>query len=367
MSRTRYDPYAQSYGNAYYNKEDNYLSVDVTIPFEAKFTLFGTDPNTGVVDGQDIDEDNFGKVYFEWKDSTNPTIPTIKGAAGIVLNPASSPNWISEIQRNDTVKTIMAKQRDTIVTGTFSNYTVESAQIKLIPMYTAVLPSQMEDWSETSFREIKEKAKKKQGGIKREVVKRQVRRGGVSQPIDQRNPSITVGDQVIFGTIISRNLGDDNDGQGSGSSKIDPIYPPIPETYNGVIPYYLFFISNANQTYDTTESDIMSSTTKKVLTNIDYMKGDIRTNLFPTELASTITATKNIMTRENRIVPVTDSNISWGEYIIMADPKFVDAVTQVYEKKVTDEDTGQESTVYMATSKASIRGIITYRITLYQG
>lgn len=374
---TRDYGYGPRYGNPRYSNPvyskyagDNgrgKLTLEVTVPFEAKFVLQNTNPNTGVVEGETIPED-IGNSYESWKASTNPTIPTVKGSAAIVLCPAAQKNWIQNIKKGDTLQSLLKSAgNDTIVDGGFENYTVREATMEIVPLYTAVLPDQVEDWEEKAHLKSAEKIKASGGLPKAEPIKRQLRKGPSSQnqnQNDSRNPSITSGNQVVFGTVINHeDLPDDGPG-GPGSSPLNPIYSALPASFNGVIPWLVTFVPNAAQTWKATRIDLTSGPMTWSGTNIDFRQHYSQTMLKPTRVGPTIAEAQYEMNKEWVIVPVSDPTITWGSYVVTVMEGYEDAVTEVIQRTTTDES-GTPVTLWYASFKSTIRGTITYIVDLF--
>lgn len=274
----------------------------------------------------------------------SPTVPTVAGAATIVLSPHTIPNWNAfddgtgqqglnpivnpEMSQSDRARIDVEGQ---ICPPKMATYRVDRIGVQVIPLATDVDYSTLLDKDDVSADKIIFKALKK--GVKTEARKlaqqqqprRQQRlpqlKAGPTTNTDERNANTNVNSNVVYGsTITFQSTGDGNEENPSTNPLgITPIHA-FPWYYNGTYSEIISYVENPNLIWTMRYADFIGGGRMNIRNNVDSISFTIDQPK-PFMVAKTIDEVDKIKGRyENDWVNVLDENVSYGA-IAFAVPK----------------------------------------------
>lgn len=265
----------------------------------------------------------------------SPTVPTVAGAATIVLSPHTIPNWnafddgTGQAGLNPIISPDMSLYNRAridvegqICPPKMATYRVDRIGVQVIPLSTDVDYSTLLDRDEATtdkiiFKALKKTLKEETKKIAQQQQKRQQRlpqlRAGPTTNTDDRNANTNVKDNVVYGsTITFQSTGDGGDqDQETNPLGITPIHA-FPWYYNGTYSEIISYVENPNMIWTMRYSDFIGGGDMHIRNNIDAISFTINQPK-PFAVAKTIDEVDKIKGRyENDWVSVLDENVSYG-------------------------------------------------------
>lgn len=358
-----YDPYLRYRNGMTYTYVESlmYAYTNETIAWTENKSI-SQDPNsTAPITDQFANMDSWTKIEnpAKLRAERSPTIPSVAGTSSIVLSPHTIENWKFD---KEVLSTITPSQRlDMGISGSVapervSEYRVRRIVVTFIPFasevdYSTLLSSK--DFGESEGLMFQRKygleknpnipdtpAERSQRKDAKRGITGTLRTG--SSSANDRNPTISTGNDIVYGCIIntfssSGTSGGDDGGNVPGNP--DVIVKYLPATYNGLFPEIISYVNNPNDIYSMDYGQFFGGGFVKIRTNIDSVSFEFL-NPKPYAVAKTIDGVQNIKgPYGNDWVNINDTTITFGALAICV-PKYYLNVVGTYQVKETVGENG---------------------------
>ena len=316
--------------------------------------------------------------FNEMLKNRSPTVPTVAGAATIVLSPHTIPNWnafddgtgqagLNPIINPETSPSKRARidVEGQICPPKMATYRVDRIGVQVIPLSTDVDYSTLLDRDDATtdkiiFKALKKTLKEETKKIAQQQQKRQQRlpqlRAGPTTNTDDRNANTNVKDNVVYGsTITFQSTGNEGDqDQETNPLGITPIHA-FPWYYNGTYSEIISYVENPNMIWTMRYSDFIGGGDMHIRNNIDAISFTINQPK-PFAVAKTIDEVDKIKGRyENDWVSVLDENVSYGAIAFTVPKAFRNVVsTRPYVAGVPGTDESPAVPAHLGLSPKNI-------------
>lgn len=337
----------------YSRVKDGKYEISVEVPFSAVFNPITTNPATGLVgDGLTYDDQGtkkFSAHYAEWKDKTNPTIPTARGAAAIVLCPGKESNWLP-VPKGDTLASFLSADNTpegTIVPPQVETYVVTHVNLKLTPFANVVNVEDVMEGVKESYEKEAQRLDDATPKDQRKGARKDVR---AAPRQDDRNANVDTTQNTVFGTVVKTI----ENPEGRGTNDYPFYLTTYPSSYRGIIQYYVSFIDNPNTIWSMTDVDLRSGPNMWSTRSVEMNKGFNVYNPYMVELKTSVTeGDKTSVDQTRKEVNVHNTDASWGAFVIYVEKMYQDAVFETWSSASGSQ---------ILTPKGVIQGVVEYDI-----
>lgn len=283
------------------------------------------------------------------KNNRSPTLPSVAGTASLVLSPHTIPGFtnyetqagaagVNPPDTSSPAKQAMANVEGIVALQNVSAYRVVEIKVSFVPLGTEV--------------EYNALAGETNGGLMLDRVRRTVasrqkpkkkdekddRRPKFGLRADQRgtgandrNPTITTGASVVYGSLVDGLVGDSVVADGPF---ITLTY--LPATYRGVFPEIISYVGNPNVVWDMSYKDFMGGEIGYRRSNIDPLAFTLP-NPTPVVVSKSINGTDEVKgAYSNGWVNVIDETVSYGALAIAVPSEFRNVVATYESAKDAD-------------------------------
>lgn len=150
---------------------------------------------------------------------------------------------------------------------------------------------------------------------------------------NDRNPTTTVGDNVVYGTVVQFKTGTGTSGEGTQENPY--VFYDMPYFYGGVFPYIISYVPNVNDVFKQTKTKLLSGEWTYLPTNVENAGPyTVRFPKMTQAEQNRSRANTSVLSTANTYSNIRDKTAAFGAFMVYVDPRFTNVVTHVERAEI---------------------------------